>query len=519
MIDWIETKKRFGRSDLRGRRPEVSVRCDICNKLGSKIINNKSLVDGNNYEWECKSCSVKKQWENGCFSKHSENMQNRWKNNEYRNIFQSKEFKNKKKKQSNKIWSNEDMKQTARERSLALWKTEEFREKSINVANPSKLSNSSKELWKSDDYRQKVVSSIKRSLNSKEYKQKSMLTRDQFIKKAIDLHGDKYDYSLVKYCGYKEKIDILCKDHGVFSQRVINHLQGCGCPKCPKQTSLQQKELFDFVSTIVTNIKENDRELISPYEIDLLLPESKIAIEYNGIYWHSFNKKESSSEIMKHSYKHDMCLDNGYKLIQINENEWCEKRSIIESKLRNEMGMSNKIYARKCKIIKLDSQQHKKFMDQNHVQGGKGCNIAYGLKYNDDLVAVMSFNKHKKYNWEITRFANKLDTVVVGGASKLFKRFIKENNPDQILTYADRRYSNGNLYNKLGFKLNGITKPNYCYVKSSKVYSRQQFMKHKLKDKLETFDPKLTEVENMFNNGYRRLWDAGNYRFLWTGSK
>ena len=126
----------------------------------------------------------------------------------------------------------------------------------------------------------------------------------------------------------------------------------------------------------------------------------------------------------------------------------------------------------------------------------------------------MSFNKHPKYQWEITRFANKLNMTVVGGASKLFKHFLREHNPDQILTYADRRYSNGNLYKKLGFKLDGITQPNYIYIKNKKIFSRQQFQKHKLKDKLEDFNPLLTEAENMFNNGYRRMWDAGNYRFL-----
>ena len=60
-----------------------------------------------------------------------------------------------------------------------------------------------------------------------------------------------------------------------------------------------------------------------------------------------------------------------------------------------------------------------------------------------------------------------------------------------------------------------MTNPNYFYIKNNSVYSRQQFQKHKLKNKLDVFDSDLTEAENMFNNGYRRLWDAGHWRFLW----
>ena len=335
----------------------------------------------------------------------------------------------------------------------------------------------------------------------------------KFIKLSKNIHGDKYDYSKTEYEESKKKLKIVCQKHGEFYQRPNDHLNGNGCPKCAG-TRLQN-EIFKFVSSLSPDSKYNNRSIIKPYELDIFIPSKKIGIEVNGIYWHSFNHIETTEERNRHTNKCDLCVNYDIFLIQINENEWRNKQKIIKSILKSKLGIiPNKIYARKCKIIKLDSQQHKKFMDQNHIQGGKGYSVAYGLSYKDELVTIMSFNKHKKYEWEITRFANKLNTMVVGGASRLFKRFIKENNPDQILTYADRRYSNGNLYKKLGFKLDGVTKPNYCYVKRDKIYSRQQFMKHKLKDKLETFDPKLTEAQNMFNNGYRRLWDAGNYRFL-----
>ena len=335
----------------------------------------------------------------------------------------------------------------------------------------------------------------------------------EFIEKVKKIHNNYYDYSKVEYVDNKTKVKIICPKHGEFEQLACYHIAGSGCHQCAGTHS--QNEIFDFVKELGFNSRYNDRTLIKPLELDIYIPDRQIAIEFNGLYWHSFNHKETTKERNRHSIKCDLCQNKNTRLIQINEDEWRNKKDIVKSILKSKLGISNKIYARKCKIKEISSKEHFKFMDQNHIQGGKGCNVAYGLEFEDELVAIMSFNKHNKHEWEITRFANKLDTTIVGGASKLFKCFIRTINPNQILTYADRRYSDGNLYKQLGFKLDGITKSNYVYTKSNYIYSRQQFMKHKLKNKLENFNPALTEAENMFNNGYRRLWDAGNYRFLW----
>jgi len=109
-----------------------------------------------------------------------------------------------------------------------------------------------------------------------------------------------------------------------------------------------------------------------------------------------------------------------------------------------------------------------------------------------------------------------MNSSVVGGASKLFKYFVRSRNPQQIMTFADRRYATGSTYEQLGFKLIGITDPNYIYTKNKKVFSRQHFQKGKQKDRLEIFDPTKSERENMFTNNYRRFWDSGNMKFVWT---
>jgi hypothetical protein len=261
----------------------------------------------------------------------------------------------------------------------------------------------------------------------------------------------------------------------------------------------------------------NDRQVISPYELDIYLPEYEFAIEHHGLYWHSYDYKESPREKSRHADKCSLCEEMGIRLIQVFENEWSNSKELIKSMLQSKMGViSNKIHARKCDIKGMNKSQHSEFMDTNHLQGKRGCSVAYGLFYDDQLVAAMSFNEHKKYEWEIARFANKLGYIVVGGASKLLNRFVRDYSPNQIMTFADRRYSNGNLYMKLGFKFVGNTSPNYFYIKNNKIHSRQQFMKHKLESKLNQYNPNLTEYENMFLNGYRRLWDAGHAKFIWT---
>lgn len=344
------------------------------------------------------------------------------------------------------------------------------------------------------------------------------LTKDQFIEKSKEVHKDKYDYSKINYISLMNNVSILCPEHGEFLQRAGHHIGGSGCPSCPAIISSDHQEIMDYIKSISdTEIKTNDRQAISPYELDIYLPEYNFAIEHHGLYWHSYGQQESPSDKKKHQHKHQLCVDNNIKLYQILENEWFHPstKEILKSKIKLSLGMGNKIYARKCSVRELDNNEYREFMSKYHMQGNRSASVRIGLFYQDELISVMSFNKHPKYEWEITRFASKTDTIIVGGASKLFKYFNVNYNPGQILTYADRRYSDGNLYRKLGFKFDGFTDPNYFYMRNGEIFSRQQFQKHKLRDKLEDFDQTLSESANMFNNGYRRMWDAGHYRFLW----
>ena len=188
--------------------------------------------------------------------------------------------------------------------------------------------------------------------------------------------------------------------------------------------------------------------------------------------------------------------------------------------IKSRLGLNNKIFARKCIIKELKSSECRDFLNENHLQGFCQAKINVGLFYEDELVSVMTFSKprfNKKYEYELIRFASKRNYTVIGGASKLWKYFVNEYSPKSVITYANRRFSNGDLYYKLGFNLLEIVYPNYFYFKEGdlKLYSRVKFQKHKLKDVLDTFDENLTETENMFNNNYKRIFDCGNLKFEW----
>jgi len=277
--------------------------------------------------------------------------------------------------------------------------------------------------------------------------------------------------------------------------------------------STAQKEINEFINNFYPTII-NDRSILHPYEIDILVPEKNIGIEYNGVVWHSDNLNGKNKNYHLNKTKH--CEHNGIRLIQILSPEWLYKKDIVKSRLSHILGRSEKIYGRKCEIKKLEYKIVSKFLEETHIQGSIKSSINYGLFYNNNLVSVMTFSKSRftKHEYELLRFSNKLNTYVVGGASRLFKQFIKDFNPKSIVSYSDRRWNTGNLYKMLGFTFSHNATPNYFYFNlkqnTDKLYSRLQFQKHKLKDKLDNFKPNLSEWENMKAHGWDRIWDCGN---------
>ena len=337
-------------------------------------------------------------------------------------------------------------------------------------------------------------------------------TRESFIEKSQKIHGDKYDYSKVDYIKSKEKVCIICPEHGEFWQTPHEHIQGCGCLKCSKNTSIGEKNIGDFIASLNFFVTRQNKNIIPNREIDIYMPSNRVAIEYDGLYWHSSKKIDKNY----HLIKTELCEKQGIRLIHIFEDEWLEHEDIVKSKLKSILGLTEKkVFARKCIIKEVPFNEAKTFLEKNHLQGNVNAKYNYGLYYKDELVSIMTFgskrkslgSKSEKGVYEMLRFCNKLDTTVVGGASKLLKHFIKVHKPKQIISYCDRRWSQGNMYEKLGFKFDHYSKPNYFYIVNGKRENRFKYRKSELVR--QGFDKNKSEHEIMLERGIYRIYDCG----------
>jgi len=218
--------------------------------------------------------------------------------------------------------------------------------------------------------------------------------------------------------------------------------------------SHEESELSNFIKTIYNGkIILNSRQIIKPLELDIYLPEKKLAIEFDGLYFHS-EKTTITNDY--HLIKTKLCEEQGIQLIHIFENEWRFKRHIVESRFKNLLGIYESIvYARKCKVKIVNKLDTDKFLNENHIQGTCISKINLGLFYKDKLISIMTFGKsrfNKKYQWELLRFCNLCNYHIPGAASKLLNYFEKIYKPQNIISYADRRWSIGTLYKTLKFQ-------------------------------------------------------------------
>lgn len=343
-------------------------------------------------------------------------------------------------------------------------------------------------------------------------KDKLSLPFDEFIKRANALYDNKYEYIYNSYNNSKNDVIVKCHEHGIFSVNVQSHLAGSKCPKC--KMNLFESSVARHLDDLDIRYSLYDRTVLDGSELDIYIKDHNLAIECHGTYWHSHDSYDIK-EKYKHYHKATQCSNNKIRLLQIFEHEWISKRGIIESIIKSAVGINDRIHARKCSIKTIDAKHLRPFINSYHVQGFKPSTVNYCLIYNDAIVASLTMNKHTKYGWEMGRFVTIPGTTVIGGLSKVFSKFVKDYNPETVVSFADRRFFDGKSYINAGFILDGITSPNYKYVKGKLILSRQRFQKHKLANELEVFDPFKTEHQNMFDNGYRILWDAGNYRYIW----
>lgn len=299
------------------------------------------------------------------------------------------------------------------------------------------------------------------------------------------------------------------------SKRVGSPCSDCIRPY-NKSVGIAQSEIASYIEELGFKPKLNDRTKIHPREIDILVGD--FGIEYHGLYWHSFNSNESKEERNYHLSKLNDSNSVGIKLIQVFEDEWIYKKDIVKSIIKlNLNSIDNKIYARKCTIDHdVSLKESVDFLEQNHLQGNTyGAKYKIGLRYNGELVSLITIgnSRFEKGKLELLRSSTKLNTIVVGGFSKLIKASLKIGF-NELHTYADLRYFSGKSYELVGFKHIHDTAPGFYYTDKDRRYNRMGFQKHKLKDKLNTYDQNLTASINIFNNGYRRIWDCGQRKFI-----
>lgn len=280
--------------------------------------------------------------------------------------------------------------------------------------------------------------------------------------------------------------------------------------------SKQEVELFEFLRQYDPDCLSNNKSIIAPYELDIVSERYQIAIEYCGLYWHSEYYGGKNKEY--HRKKYLMCKEKGYTLITVFESDDIEKvKRLLTFKMTKRT-----IGARKTKVVELQPSDAKSFHQKYHLHNSIGGSYHYGLVYEDDLVMVGTFHKarfNQKYQYECGRLTAG-DIRVIGGVSKLFHYFISTVKPKSLITYSDLRFGDGSCYQHCNLEQMNDTPPNYWYFSKnnpSALYSRVSFQKHKLNDKLDSFDKTLTEFQNMINNKWDRVWDCGNAVYTYNG--
>lgn len=356
------------------------------------------------------------------------------------------------------------------------------------------------EKYGEDNYNKTEEAKIRR----KEYIQKK-IEEQGFLKKSQSILDDRLKEILYSR---EKSIEFLNNNNCKYSILQLSAIFNCSAT-CVVNW-IKRLDLYKFINYYTGSKYEDELyEILNKYgfvkhakildgkEIDLYNDDIKIGIEFNGTYWHSDINKYKKY----HEEKSKLAENKGIRLIHIYEYEWNDKRvkPILLSMLNIACGnVSNKIFARNCEIRKITNKDAKDFNNKNHLQGHRNAQVTYGLFYKGELVQLMSFSKHKKYEWEIIRGCPGSNNIVVGGVSKLFKHFINEYNPKSVFSYCDFNKFDGKGYEAIGMKFIGYTGPDKKWIVNGKVYNRQPSKYKQFKELAEAC-----------------IWGAGSKKYLW----
>lgn len=346
-------------------------------------------------------------------------------------------------------------------------------------------------------------------------RQKKQLSMNEIQDRLKNSNGNWEYIDENQYNNMHQYMNFKCSICGVAQVKSLFDIErGAACQNCDAAgTSLPEKEIARFIESLDVSMVRNTRQIISPKELDIFIPDYKLAIEYHGLYWHSRDDKDKKS----HFIKWKECNDKGIKLIQFFSDEWRDKQEICKSIIKHALNKTeNKIHARKCSVVQIDARTASTLLNSWHLDGYVRSIAHFGLMYNDEVVSIVTLRKpfHRKHVQsnaiEISRFATKLNTVVVGGLSKLMKSIIvyaKQNNYTTIMSYADLRLGCGNTYKQTDFVYDGHTGVNYWHTDGYKRYNRFLFKADKKNG--------LTEKQVCELAGVKQITGPGNYRFIY----
>lgn len=380
------------------------------------------------------------------------------------------------------------------------------------------------------EYKQEANSALKghscklRGINKQ--RQATTYTTEHFIDlaKKVWINGN-LSFEKVDYKGSQTPIIVTChkigcdgKEHGDFQAYPDALIQGKGCPKCGNHLSMAEDEIADFISSLIgaDKVKKRDKTVLNGKELDVYVPMYNLAIEYDGLRWHSemFNKDRNY-----HLNKTKLCNEKGIHLIHVFEDEWIYHKDVIFAKLRHIFQKDNdlpKVMGRKCVCRSISKVDAENFLNKYHIQGFANSSVYIGCFYKDDLIGVATFTRAMD-EWNLTRLSTDYDYHCQGVCSKLLNFFIKTYKPNMIKTFLDRRYGNenNNVYLSLGFKLDNVEKPNYSYTNGhGKRIHKFNFRKTKL-SKRYGFPLSMTENEMAKKLGYYKIWDCGLFKYVW----
>jgi hypothetical protein len=290
------------------------------------------------------------------------------------------------------------------------------------------------------------------------------------------------------------------------------------CPHCTQHgTSRAEQDVLQFIQSQTSEaVLHRDKSL--GFEVDIYIPSLKLAIEYTGLIWHSTKFHRNPRKHVQD--KHSQCEALGVRLITVFEDEWLDHRETVEGRLKSILGQGQRKFARKLECKPIDNRVARDFCHQYHLQGKGQSKVAYGLFEGETLLSAMTFSKGSRAkgnhgDWEVNRFCSKPGWNVVGGASRLFKAFLRDHNPTKVISYCDRRWGLGKVYEAMGMDLVSSTPPNYWYLVGNGRIHRFVYRKQEL---LRQFggDPALTERQLAEQQGLYRVYDAGSLKYEWT---